>query len=120
MSSHRAGRRAIESRAAGHRRVAGVTTVSAVSGTGLAVLFGSLFAQAAASPVVAATQAAPVEAAAAINPAGAPAQAGTTKHPAAGTHAPATTAKSSQPAPRPPAAAPRSAQGAPTASSGGS
>lgn len=135
MSSHRAGRRAVESRAAGDRRVAGATALSAVSGTALAVLFGTLFAQSTATPVVAAADARPVEAAAAITVAGAnggrPANSVPTsaapKPATPGTHAPAGTHESGlqAPAPRtsapqPPAAAPQTAAGTPEASSGGS
>jgi hypothetical protein len=95
-SSHRARRRANDPRAAGRRRIAGATTVSAVGGTTLAVLFGSLFAEAAAAP----THAAPVKAA------------------VAAITVPAATVASA--APRPPAAAPQSATGDPAGSSGGS
>lgn len=105
MSSHRSRRAAgaVDPRAAGRRRVAGATTVTAVGGTALAVFFGSLFAQAfaeeAAAPKTApAAPAAPVQAALTVPE----------KH--AGSDA----------KPQPPAAAPRPAQGEPVGSSGGS
>ena len=42
MSSHRAAR--TDRRTSGHRRIAVATTASAVGGTALAVLFGTVFA----------------------------------------------------------------------------
>jgi hypothetical protein len=100
MSSHRSRRAvAVDPRAAGRRRIAGATTVSAVGGTALAVFFGSLFAQAFAEE--SAPKPAPVQAALTLSEKSAP----NAKHSAA---------------PKPPAAAPQPAEGEPVGSSGGS
>jgi hypothetical protein len=99
MSSHRSRRAAaVDPRAAGRRRIAGATTVSAVGGTALAVFFGSLFAQAFAAE--SAPKPAPVQAALSLPQKNAAPNA---KH-----------------APKPPAAAPQPAAGEPVGSSGGS
>jgi hypothetical protein len=96
MSSHRSRRvYAVDPRAAGRRRIAGATTVTAVGGTALAVFFGSLFAQAFAAE--SAPKPAPVQAALTVPQ-----------------------KKTTHTAPKPPAAAPKPAAGAPVASSGGS
>lgn len=122
-SSHRARRRAADPRAAGRRRITGATAVSAAGGTALAVVFGSLFAQAFADASTP-TTAAPVKAAkAALVADQAVAKAAEPRHaltaPSKGKPHPAT-ATTAPAAPQPPAAAPQSSDGDPTGSSGGS
>src|SRR5689334_15086335 len=105
MSSHRSRRpAAVDPRAAGRRRIAGATTVSAAGGTALAVFFGSLFAQAFAEE--SAPKPAPVQAALSLSE--------------KATSEKVTPNAKHSAAPKPPAAAPRPAEGEPVGSSGGS
>src|SRR5689334_12896739 len=110
MSSHRSRRpAAVDPRAAGRRRIAGATTVSAVGGTALAVFFGSLFAQAFAEE--SAPKPAPVQAALSLSEKASSEKATSEKVTPNAKHSAA---------PKPPAAAPRPAEGEPVGSSGGS